>query len=165
MTVKVSMIAAMAKNRVIGSNNQLPWHLPADLKHFKELTVGKPILMGRKTFESLGKPLPQRTNIVVTHNHDYQAEGCVIVHSLSEGLQRAKDELASEAVIIGGADIFAQSLSFAHTMYLTIIHEEFLGDSYFPEFNLDEWQEVDHHRHSKDEKNLYDYSFITYVRR
>lgn len=156
---KVSLIAAMGKNRVIGSNNQLPWHLPADLQHFKALTMGKPIVMGRKTYESIGKALPGRTNIVLTSHSNFSAPDCQICHSLADAFQVAAD--VSEIMVIGGAAIFEQCLPLAQTMYLTIIQQDFAGDTYFPKWSPAEWQEVERQDYTPDEKNAYCYSFIT----
>ena len=153
----------MADNRVIGKNNALPWHLPADLKHFKQLTMGKPIVMGRKTFESIGKPLPGRTNIIVTRDTSYIAEGCVVVHSLDEALSIAKEQ--EEAMVIGGAKLFEQILPLAERIYLTEIHQEFDGDTHFPDLNKDEWSECERSTHGPDECNQYAYSFIVLERR
>ena len=149
----------MAENRVIGINNTLPWRLPADLKHFRQLTTGHAVIMGRRNYESIGKPLPERTNIVVTQNPHYQAPGCVVVHSIDDALQRAAND--PEIFIIGGAKIYAQTLDRADRLYLTLVHATVPGDTYFPEFNRAEWIEHGKERHEADEKNSYAYSFIT----
>ncbi len=128
--MKIAIVVAMAANRVIGRDNQLPWHLPADLKHFKQLTLGKPVVMGRKTYASIGRPLPERTNIVVTRDRDYEAPGCVVVHSLDEALAAAGE--AAEVMVIGGAGIYRQVLPRTDTLYLTEVHAEFEGDTLFP---------------------------------
>lgn len=159
---KISMIAAMDNHRVIGNQNKLPWHLPADLKHFKELTLGKSILMGRKTFASIGRPLPERKNIVITRDSLFKAAGCEIYHSIPEALVKTAAE--PEIMIIGGADIFEQFLPLAQTLYLTIIKHDFVGDTYFPQLDLSEWQEIACHEHEPDEKNNYAYKFITLTR-
>lgn len=161
--MNISIIAAMAENRVIGLSNKMPWHLPADLKHFKALTVGKSIIMGRNTFESIGKALPQRRNIVVTRNPDYQAEGCDIAHSLDDALTLCANE--AEIMIIGGAQLYQQCLPIATRMYLTIIHHRFEGDTYFPEFDKNHWQVAHHEKHDPDTKNPYNYTFLTYQKR
>lgn len=161
--MQISIIAALANNRVIGYQNQLPWHLPADLRHFKELTLGKPIIMGRKTFESIGKPLPGRKNIVVTRDQGYQADGCVVAHSLPEALAQAG--AASEVMIIGGTELFAQALPLAHCLYLTFIRADFTGDVFFPLWDAAEWEETERQDFGADEKNKYSYSFINYSRR
>ncbi|MDF2867085.1 MAG: folA [Gammaproteobacteria bacterium] len=160
--IKISLIAAMDKNHVIGNQNKLPWHLPADLKHFKELTLNKPIIMGRKTFESIGRPLPERKNIIITRDSLFRAEGCHIYHSIPEALAKVAAE--SEVMIIGGAAIFEQCLPLAQTLYLTIIEHDFVGDTYFPVLNPAEWREIAHQNGEPDEKNPYNYSFITLKR-
>jgi dihydrofolate reductase len=160
--MKVSIIVAMAANRVIGHENRLPWHLPADLQHFKQITMGKPIVMGRKTFESIGRPLPGRTNIVITRNENYSAGGCVVVHSLNEAMRAAGD--SEEVMVIGGAEFYRQVLPYAGTLYLTCVEGEFEGDAYFPELADDEWREVASEAHAADEKNPHAYRFITLQR-
>ena len=154
----ISMIAAMAKNRVIGCNKQLPWHLPADFKHFKTLTMGKPIIMGRRTYESIGKPLPGRLNIVITRNQDFNAEGVQVVASIEEALSAAGD--VEEVMFIGGANLYQQVLPKAHRLYLTFIDLELSGDAFFPEWRGEEWREVEREHHHADEKNVYDYTFV-----
>jgi dihydrofolate reductase len=158
----IALIVAMADGRVIGKNNALPWHLPADLKHFKQCTLGKPVVMGRKTFESIGKPLPGRTNIIITRDAQYQAEGCRVVHSLGEALSAAQD--AGEVMIIGGSQLFEHVLPIAKRIYLTEIHAKFAGDIYFPELMQGEWREVSRQAHVTDERNHYPYSFIVLER-
>jgi len=161
--MKIALIAAMAKNRVIGSENQLPWHLPADLKHFKSITMGKPIIMGRKTFESIGKALPGRQNIVITRDVNFMAEHVEIVHSFEEALNVA--HLADEVMIIGGSSIYQLALPKAHFLYLTLIHHQIDGDAFFPEIDIKEWEQISRQDYSKDEKNRYDYSFVTLKRK
>jgi dihydrofolate reductase len=156
--MKIAIVVAMAANRVIGRDNRLPWHLPADLKHFKQLTLGKPVVMGRKTYESIGRPLPERTNIVVTRDRDYEAPGCVVVHSLEEALAAAGE--AAEVMVIGGAEFYRQVLARTDTLYLTRVHAEFEGDSVFPELNAAEWREVARTDCEPDEKNPWPYSFM-----
>jgi len=142
----------MSKNRVIGVNGKLPWHLPADLKRFRELTTGHHIIMGRKTFESLPKgPLPNRTNIVVTRQKKFEASGCVIAHSISEAVEKAKGD--AETFIIGGAEIYKAALPMAHRIYLTLVDQTIDGDAFFPEFSNDEWTLVKEDKHPPDEKN------------
>jgi dihydrofolate reductase len=160
--MKISLIVAKSKNNVIGKNNQLPWHLPADLQYFKRLTMGHHMIMGRKTFESIGKPLPGRTSIVITSNKDYSAPGCVIVHSLKEAINAAKKD--EEVFIIGGAAVFSEALHLADIVYLTEIHENFEGDVYFPELDFLNWKLVKKEHHNPDEKNKYSYSFAQYER-
>ena len=139
--MRISLIVAMARNRVIGSNGQLPWHLPADLKRFKSLTMGNPLLMGRKTHESIGRPLPGRTNIVLTSDPSYRAAGCLVEHSIADALARAGD--ASELFVIGGASLYEAFLAAAERIYLTLIDSEFAGDVRFPELDLIEWHCVE----------------------
>ncbi|MBA1444576.1 MAG: type 3 dihydrofolate reductase [Chromatiales bacterium] len=158
----ISLIWAMAENRVIGRNNQLPWHLSADLQHFKRLTLGKPIVMGRKTWESLPGLLPKRQHIVVTGNRDYRAEGALVVHSIDEAVAAAGD--AQEIMIVGGGAFYAQMLPRADRLYLTLVHTEVEGDAWFPEFDLSVWREVGREDFSADEKNCFAYSFVTLER-
>jgi len=159
----ISLIAAMAKNRAIGINNSMPWHLPADLRHFKALTVGKPIIMGRKTWESLPGLLPDRPHIVVTRDTAYQAEGCQVVHSIDEALAAAGD--VPEVMIVGGAAFYAAMLPQASRLYLTLIETTVEGDAFFPDYNPSDWREVKHEKHAADEKNPFSYSFLTLKRR
>jgi len=156
--MKISIVVAMAANRVIGNNNQLPWHLPADLKHFKQTTMGKPILMGRKTWESIGRALPGRTNIVITRDENYAAPGCVVVHSIEAAMQAAQQQ--DEVMVIGGAEFYRQVLPRADTIYLTRIHQDFEGDAFFPELDETGWQEVARVDCDADDRNPYAYSFI-----
>lgn len=160
----LSAIAAMSENRVIGIDNQLPWHLPADLKHFKTLTTGHPILMGRKTYESIGRPLPNRTNIIITRNADFTAPGCVVVTSIDHAMTHAAKENVQEIFIIGGAEVYKQLLPHVQCIYLTIVHEQFEGDAFFPELDVKEWKETARETHAADENNEYSYSFITLSR-
>lgn len=153
----ISLIAAMAKNRVIGQSNQMPWHLPADLARFKAITIGKTIIMGRKTFASIGKPLPGRRNIVITRGN-LTNEGCEFVHSLEEALDIAGDE--QEVFVIGGGDIFQQALPRATRLYLTLIDLEVEGDTFFPDWDEQQWQLVSEVAHPQDEKTPYPYRFL-----
>ena len=159
----IASIFAMSQNRVIGKDNQLPWHLPADLKYFKSLTVGHPIIMGRKTFESIGRPLPQRTSIVITRQLDYAPPGCIVVHTLAEALA-AGQQIHETVFIIGGAEILLLALPYLDAMYLTLIHETFEGDTFYPEINPAEWHESTRQDFEPDDKNRYAYSFIKLVR-
>lgn len=152
----------MSENRVIGINNKLPWHLPADLRHFRRLTTGHPVIMGRRNYESIGKPLPNRTNIVVTRNPDYRAAGCLVTHSLDDAMNSAGND--SEIFIIGGAEIYRQAFDRANRIYLTLIHARIEGDTYFPEFEGPPWREISRERHERDENNPYPFSFLTYER-
>ncbi len=161
--MKIAIVVAMAANRVIGRDNRLPWYLPADLKHFKQLTLGKPVVMGRKTYASIGRPLPERINIVVTRDRDYQAPGCVVVHSLEEALAAAGE--AAEVMVIGGAEFYRQVLPLADTLYLTRVHAEFEGDTVFPVFDEADWEEVARTDCEPDEKNPWAYSFLQLERR
>ncbi len=158
----ISIIVAMAQNRVIGKDNALPWHLPADLKHFKAMTLGKPIIMGRKTWESLPGKLPDRTHIVVTANPDYQADGCVVVNSLEQAIAAAG--VAPEVMIVGGAMLYGQALSLADRIYLTMVEADAEGDIQFPEYDQQQWRETARERHPGDDKNPHAYSFITLSR-
>ena len=162
--MKISLIAAMAKGRVIGKDNDMPWHLPADLKHFKSLTVGKPVVMGRKTLASMGnRPLPKRVNIVLTRQEGLSVEGCTIVHSLEDALKAAGP--CEEVIIMGGATLYEAVLEKADTMYLTFIDADIEGDTYFPQWGEDSWQEVSRERREPDEKNVYALDFVTLTRR
>jgi len=159
----ISLIWAMADNRVIGIENCLPWKLPADMKWFRKQTMGKPILMGRKTFESFGaKPLPGRTNIIITRDQAYTAEGVVVVHSIDEALKAAGD--VEEVMVIGGASFYEQMLAKADRLYVTLVHGSFEGDAWFPEVDFSSWREVERHEHEPDEKNEYACSFVVYGR-
>jgi len=152
----------MNRNHVIGYQQQIPWHLPADLKHFKNITMGKPIVMGRKTFASIGRPLPGRLNIIITGDTAYHAEGCRIVHSLDEAMRSLEKE--PEIMIIGGASLYQQTLPMADKLYLTLIEEEFNGDTFFPAIDWSEWHELENEHHLPDAKNPYTYHFYIYER-
>lgn len=158
----LSLIVAMDRNRLIGCHNRLPWYLPADLQHFKLTTMGKPIVMGRKTWESLGRPLSGRVNIAITRDCHYQADGAVVVHSLDEALQAAGE--VKEVVIIGGENLYAQVLPYTNRLYLTRVEGEFEGDAWFPEFDETRWVVSAVDRHEPDEKNPYGYRFEVYDR-
>lgn len=161
--MRIAAIAAMSENRVIGKDNGLPWNLPADLKYFKQITDGKPILMGRKTFESIGRPLPNRYNIVVTRNAGFAAPGCLVVNSIDTALAAVAEE--EEVVVIGGALLYQQMLPRLQRLYLTIVHQEFEGDAFFPEIDLSEWQEVSRSEREADELNVYRCSFLVLDRK
>lgn len=156
------MIAAMANNRAIGIENRMPWHLPADLQHFKRLTLGKPIVMGRKTWESLPGLLPQRPHVVVTRDKDYAAKGATVVHSIDEVMGVVGD--VPELMVVGGAHFYQQMLPLAERLYLTEVDVEIEGDTFFPEFDRGEWREVNREPHASDEKNPFDYTYVTYER-
>jgi dihydrofolate reductase len=158
----ISLVVAMAQDRVIGKNNGMPWHLPADLKHFKKITLGKPIIMGRKTFESIGRALPNRRNIVVSRNPDYAAPGCEMAQSLDEALALFSDQ--DEIFVIGGAQLFQDALPLASRLYLTFIDLTVEGDTFFPAWNPDEWTEVSRESFPADADNAYDLEFVSLVR-
>lgn len=157
--MRISIIAAMAKNRVIGVRNELPWRLPADMRRFRQITMGHPVLMGRKTHESIGKPLPGRENIVLSRNSGYSAESCVVVHDVDAAIARCAAD--AEVMIIGGASFYAQVLPRAARMYLTYVHHDFEGDQYFPAFDECEWRESAREDFAADETNPYSFSFVT----
>lgn len=159
------MIAALAKKQVIGKNNLMPWHMPADLAHFKRVTLGKPVLMGRKTFESIGRPLPGRRNLVISRNPDYQAEGIEVVGSVEAALAQLAGSSVEELMVIGGGHLYAEMLPSADCLYLTRIDLAVEGDTRFPAFDDGQWQRVDCESHPADEKNPHPYSFETWLRR
>ncbi len=150
----------MSENRVIGKDNDLVWHLPDDFKRFKALTKGHHVIMGRRTYESMKGPLPMRTNIVVTRQKDYRADGCIVVSSLSEALQKAEGDM--QPYIIGGANIYKQSLDIAQTIELTLVHGEFEGDTFFPDIDESQWKLVKKEHHPKDDRHQYSFDFLTY---
>ena len=163
--MKISMIAAMAHDRVIGKDNQMPWHLPADLAHFKRVTLGKPVLMGRKTFESIGRPLPGRRNLVISRNPGYQAEGIEVVGSVEAALALLASSSVEELMVIGGGHLYAEMLPSADRLFLTQIDLAVEGDTRFPAFDDGQWQRIDCESHPADEKNPHPYSFETWQRR
>ena len=154
----ISFVAAMSRNRVIGRNNAIPWNMPADIKHMRELTEGKPLIMGRKTHESIGKPLPNRKNLILTRDRNYKSRGCVVVHTPDEALKAA--EGAEEVIIFGGEEIYKMFLPKADKMYLTIIDADFKGDAYFPKYSKDEWKETEREEHKADDENEFRYTFF-----
>ncbi|RVT98097.1 dihydrofolate reductase [Mucilaginibacter limnophilus] len=156
-----SIIVAISQNYAIGKNNQLLWHMPHDLKHFKETTSGHTVIMGRKTFDSVGKPLPRRRNIVITRQH-IEIAGCEVVSSIDDAIELCKDE--EEVFIVGGAEIYRQSMGITNRIYLTIIHHIFEADTFFPEIDYSQWKEIKREDYPADEKNAYSYSFITLER-
>ena len=158
----VTIIAAIGKNRELGKDNDLLWHLPNDLKRFKKVTKGHTVIMGRKTFESLGKALPHRTNIIITRNKNYTAENCTVVNSLAEALQKVNND---NPFILGGAEIYAQSMDIADTLDLTLVDATFEADAFFPEIDTTIWIEVYREDHKTDEQHPYNYSFVTYKKR
>lgn len=161
----LKILVAFDENRVIGKNNTLIWHLPADLKRFKALTTGHVIIMGRKTFESIGKPLPNRTTIVISRQADLQIEGAIIAHSVEEAILKAKSVTREDIFIVGGAEIYALSLPLADQILVTQLHDIFEGDAFFPEIPLDTWEVSERERGVTDEKNAYQYSYLTYSRK
>ncbi len=161
MSDNLSIIVAVAKDGVIGLNNTLPWHLPEDLKRFRALTTGHHIIMGRKTYESLGRLLPGRTTVIVTRNQDYQLEGALVVYSLEAAIALCKND--NEVFLIGGAELYQAGIKLANKLYLTEIDLDIAGDAFFPEFDLSEWQEVSREAHTSAQDLSYRY--ITYVRK
>ena len=159
----IAIIVAVAENNAIGKDNQLLWHLPADLKHFKNITTGHPIIMGRKTYDSIGKPLPNRRNIVVTRQVGLTIEGCEVVNTLTEALDLCSSE--DEVFIIGGAEIYKSALGLTQKLYLTTVHQAYAADVFFPQVEKAEWQEIDREYHPADEKNSVAYTFSTLIRK
>ncbi len=159
---KLSLIAAMDENRLIGSNNGLPWHLPADLAFFKRCTMGKPIVMGRKTFESIGKPLPGRRNIVVTRDPNFDATGCEVANSIDAAIELCQND--AEIMLIGGASLYQQAFDRATDLYITRIHHRFTGDTWFPDFDESQWTIENREYFDADHSNPHAYSFIKFVR-
>ena len=159
----ITLIVAMGKNREIGKENQLLWHLPKDLKRFKELTSGYHIIMGRKTYESIGKPLPNRTNIVISRKNDWFEEGILIVGSIKEAVKFAK-KIDEEVFVLGGGNIYEQTIDFADKLEVTLVDAVLDADTFFPKINEKVWQKTNEERHQKDEKNEFDFCFQTYER-
>ena len=160
--MKLSLIVAMATNRTIGLNNQMPWHLSADLKKFKKITMGQPIIMGRKTFESIGRPLPGRQNIIISRNPQYQQPDCLVFNDLDSALQSCAS--SDEVFVIGGATLYAATLARADRLYITEIQQAFSGDTWFPEINPGEWRVVTREDIDDDSSVDFNYSFIVYER-
>lgn len=158
----MTIIAAMDKNRLIGRDNGLPWRLSADLQNFKKLTSGNAIIMGRKTWDSLGRPLPNRRNIIITRDKSYAAEGAIVTHSVAEAMAAAED---MNSFVIGGGQIYSIAIEDAKEMILTHVETEVEGDAWFPEFNKDEWQVAEEESFQADEKNEYDFKVVKYIRR
>jgi len=154
----ISIIAALADNRVIGIDNRLPWNLPADMKWFRQQTMGKPVLMGRKTYDSIGRPLPKRRNIVISRDTSLEIEGCEVVSSAAAAFQRCADE--EEVMIIGGASFYAQTLPHADRLYLTLVHTEPEGNAWFPKIDYNQWREGERIDHQADEANAFACSFV-----
>lgn len=165
---QLALIVAVAENGVIGQDNKMPWHLPKDLQYFKKTTLGKPVVMGRKTFESIGKPLPGRTNIVVTRQSDYDAEGISVISNIEDGVHLAKDIAreghVDEVMIIGGAELYKQTLDKVHRVYLTEVHAKIDGDAFFPQLS-DDWVCISREHHAPCDRNPYPYSFCVFEKR
>jgi dihydrofolate reductase len=161
----ITVIAAIAKNNALGKNNDLIWHLPADLKRFKKTTTGHHILMGRNTFESIGKPLPNRTTIIITRNKNYTKEGCLVANSLEEALEMAKED--NKIFVIGGAQIYKYALenNLVDALDITLVHHKFDADAFFPKIDKNTWEISDKEVFKADEKNKFDYSFIRYTKK
>lgn len=159
----ISLVAAASDNNVIGKNGALPWRMPADMKFFKNLTMGHTIIMGRKTYESMGRPLPGRKNIVITRNKNFKAEGCTVLSSLNEAFDMFTEE--KEVFIIGGAEIYKAAMPLADKIYLTRVHCMVEGDAHFVQLPEKEWVEAEHSNYPSDDKNPYSYSFIELVRK
>lgn len=160
----LSMIFANDRNYLIGKDNWIPWDIPNDLDYFKTMTTGKTIIMGRKTFESFGKPLPNRHHVVLTRNKDFQADGCVVFHQIEDVLDYIKPFSDQEVIVIGGSEIYQQFLNYADRLYITYIDAEFEGDTYLPKFDLSNWQLTSKEKGIKNEENPYDYYFLQYDR-
>jgi dihydrofolate reductase len=167
-SMKLSLIVALARNYTIGINNQLPWHLPEDLKYFRAVTMGKPLIMGRKTHESIGRPLPGRANIVITRQPGYQSDGVAVVSSLECAIELAArlglQADAEEVMVMGGAEIYRQILPLVDRLYLTEVHAEVEGDAFFPPFDRAQWDEIQRIDHPSSASNPYPYSFVIYDR-
>lgn len=161
--MQVSLIAAIGKNNELGKEGKLLWHLPLDFKHFKDLTTGHPIIMGRKTFESIGHPLPNRTNIVITNDRAYKTDGIEVYHSLEDALKKF-EATEAEVFIIGGGQIYTQALPEADTLYITHVDGSFDADTFFPKIDTDIWKIVSQEDHTKNENHQYNFSFVTYKR-
>jgi dihydrofolate reductase len=163
--MKLSLMAALSTNNVIGRNNQVPWRLSTDLKRLKSMTMGHHVIMGRKTYDSVGTPLPGRTNVVITRQENYAPAGVTVVHSLEDAVHAAERGGDGEAFVLGGAEIYAQAMHRADRMYLTRVHADVDGDTFFPDFDdVSEWTLTDAEHFEADEKNEYPFSFLTYDR-
>ena len=161
--MKLALIVATDETGLIGKDNDLPWRLSADLQYFKRITMGKQIIMGRRTHESIGRPLPGRENIIITSDTQYQAQGCTVTHTIEQALSLCSD--AEEAIIMGGASLYEQCLSQVEMIYLTQVHATLQGDTWFPAWNKNEWNLISEHSYPADDKNQYPYSFMVYERR
>jgi dihydrofolate reductase len=161
--MRIALVVAMARNRVIGRGNALPWRLPADLAYFKRVTLGRPVVMGRRTYESIGRPLPGRKNIVVSRNPQFLAPGCTVVHTLDAAWDAAAG--ADEACVIGGTTLFEETLPIAEVIHLTEVEAEVEGDTFFPEFDRSEWRETEVERHGADEHHAYAFRIVRLERK
>lgn len=159
----LTMIAAAAENNALGKDGDLVWHLPDDFKRFKKLTTGHHIIMGRKTFESFPKPLPNRTHIVITRNRDYTKEGCIVVHNLEDALKIAEED--TQPFIIGGGEIYKLALNTSEKIELTRVHDTFEADAFFPEIDLSKWELINEEFHEKDERHSVSFTYLTYVKK
>ena len=161
----ITIIAAIAKNNALGKDNDLIWHLPADLKRFKKVTSGHHILMGRNTFESIGKPLPNRTTVIITRNKNYFKDGCLIAHSIEEAIELVEND--GDVFIIGGAQVYKEAIkkNLADQLDITLVHHEFEADAFFPEIDLNVWEETNREDFIADEKNKFDFSFVRYSKK
>jgi dihydrofolate reductase len=166
-SLRLSLLVAMAKNRVIGRDNKLPWHLPADLKHFKYLTMGQTIVMGRKTYESIGKPLPCRVNIIITRQAGYEVPGATVVSTIDDALLMCEKirSINGENFIIGGEELYRQTLKMCQRIYITEIQRDFEGDVYFPEVDPNEWEETQRHKHISENDTNLEYHFVVLDRK
>ncbi|QOI95992.1 MAG: dihydrofolate reductase [Flammeovirgaceae bacterium] len=161
----ISLIAALTKNRVIGKNNDLPWHLPDDMKYFMQTTKGHHVIMGRKNYQSIPekfRPLPNRTNIVVTRQSEFSAPGCIVVHSVEQGLEVARNNNETEVFIIGGSEIYRAGFAYAEKLYLTEIDTTLEGDTYFPLFDKQQWREIARRHHPADDRHAHAFDFVVY---
>jgi dihydrofolate reductase len=160
----ISFLVAVDKNKLIGRAGKLPWHLPADLAYFKQVTMGHTIVMGRKTYESIGRPLPGRVNVILTRDRSFTADNCVILHSVEEVLEKYKDTM-QELFIIGGSEIFVQFFPFVDKLYITKLESEFEGDTYFPDYDINKWKVVSEEKGIIDAENLYEHTYYIYDRK
>ncbi len=161
--MNLAIIVATDKAGLIGKDNDLPWKLSADLQYFRRVTMGKPIIMGRKTYESIGRPLPGRKNIIISSNKHYEAEGCDVCHSVEQAVAACGD--VEEAMVMGGASLYKVFLPYANKLYLTLVDALLEGDTWFPEWDRNDWSEISRQDHPADDKNEYPYSFIVYQRK
>jgi dihydrofolate reductase len=165
--MKISMIAAVTFKGVLGKDNKMLWHLPNDLKHFKQVTMGKPVIMGRKTFESIGKILPGRLNVIISKRLNYKIDGAVVVGSPEEAIAKIAETLpkVEEVMIIGGGEIYEYFMSFADTLHLTMVQADLEGDTYFPDMHLEDWNQSTFNFQKADDKNKFDHAFVKYTRK